>query len=662
MPPNIDRRATPMTTTSAPSEATAAPEPARTAQAGRVMRTPQIEPLAVAPENLAANVVDLIARSADRNAGREALRWKLPKAQRVEGSPESAWTSRTYREMWDWITTLSLGLKDLGIRDGDRVCIIARTRPEWTVSDVASLALGAITCPVYPQSEAGQAAFVINNVSAKAIFVENAQQAAKIDSIRADCPTLEHVISFEASGKLPPGTLTLDDVMARADIDPHNRLAWQDGWRGIERDHLATIIHTSGTTANPKGAMLSHGNVLYNYEAANQVVDFYETDVFLSFLPLSHIYGRIVDEVIALGKGAAVVYAEALIERLPANMVEVRPTVMGSVPRLYERVYARVQAAVEAGSPTRQRIFHWAQGLGAQKYANHLAGRSNSPWLALQLRVADMLVFKKIRDRTGGRVRYFVSGSAPLAREIGEFFYAMGMLVLEGYGLTETSPFVSVNRPDDFVFGTVGRPAPGSEVMIDADTGEILVRGPQVMQGYLNAPEETAKAIDGDGWFHTGDIGELDEIGRIRITDRLKNIIVLGNGKNVSPAPMEAALSTSRYVAQAVILGDRQPYTGVLIAPDFDELGAWAAANGVAEMPPEQLIEEKAVQKLYDGEVKRTLDGFAVYERPRRVALLPRLLSEEEGELTPSLKTKNRVVLANWPDKIAYLFDEKPAD
>ena len=391
------------------------------------------------------------------------------------------------------------------------------------------------------------------------------------------------------------------------------------------------MIHTSGTTGNPKGAMLSHGNVLYNFEAASQVVDFYPTDVFLSFLPLSHVYGRIVDEVVALGRGAAVVYAEALIERLPANMVEVKPTVMGSVPRLYERVYARVTAAVEAGSPMKQRIFHWASGLGAQKYANHLAGRPDSPWLKLQLRVADGLVFRKIRDRTGGRVRYFVSGSAPLAREIGEFFYGMGMLVLEGYGLTETSPFVSVNRPDDFVFGTVGRPAPGSEVMIDAATGEILVRGPQVMQGYLNQPDETAEAIDADGWFHTGDIGELDEIGRIKITDRLKNIIILGNGKNVSPAPMEAALSTSRYVAQAVILGDRQAYTGALIAPDFDELGVWAAANGLAEMPPEQLVEDKSVNKLFDAEVKRTLDAFAVYERPRRIALLPRLLTEEAG-------------------------------
>jgi long-chain acyl-CoA synthetase len=640
-----------------------APAPVADTSTGRLMRTPEIEPLTVDPAERVPNVVALIARSAERNANREAMRWKLPKGKRAEEGADDAgrWTSRTYREMWDWVTRLSLGLRDLGIRDGDAVCIIARTRPEWTIADLASLALGAVTCPIYPQSEPGQAAFVINNVKAKAVFVENAQQANKIAGIRAECPTIEHVITLEPTGKFPPGTLTLEDVIARAELDAAHRLAWRDGIGSIGREQLATVIHTSGTTGNPKGAMLSHGNVLYNFEAASQVVDFYETDVFLSFLPLSHIYGRIVDEVIALGRGAAVVYAEPLIERLPANMVEVRPTVMGAVPRLYERVYARVSAAVEAGSPMKQRIFHWASGLGAQKYANHLAGKGDSPWLTAQLKVADLLVFAKIRDRTGGRVRYFVSGSAPLAREIGEFFYGMGMLVLEGYGLTETSPFVSVNRPVDFVFGTVGRPAPGSEVMIDEATGEVRVRGPQVMQGYLNQPDETAKAIDADGWFHTGDIGELDEIGRIRITDRLKNIIVLGNGKNVSPAPMEAALSTSRYVAQAVILGDGQAYTGALIAPDFDELGVWAAANGLAEMPPEQLVEQKAVEKLFDAEVKRTLEGFAIYERPRRIALLPRLLTEEAGELTPSLKTKNRVVLANWADKIAYLFDEKPA-
>jgi long-chain acyl-CoA synthetase len=636
---------------------------AATEAPARLMRTPEIEPLVVPPEERAANLVDLVHRAVERNPDKEAMRWKPPRARGSdEARGERSWSSRTYREMWDWVTDLSLGMADLGIAPADTVCILARTRPEWAIADLAALALGGVTCPIYPQSEAGQLAFIIKNVAASAVVVENAQQAAKVESVRADCPSLRHVITMESHGKFPPGTLTLEDVMARADQDPTRRRLWREGWLAIPRDQLATVIHTSGTTANPRGAMISHGNVLYNFEAASQVVDFYSTDIFLSFLPLSHIYGRIVDEVVALGRGATVVYAEPLLERLPANMVEVRPTVMGSVPRLYERVYARVLSAVESGPPSRQRIFQWAAALGRQRYANHLAGRGDSLWLSAQLWIADLLVFRKIRERTGGRVRYFVSGSAPLAREIGEFFYAMGMLVLEGYGLTETSPFVSVNRPDDFVFGTVGRPAPGTEVMIDPVTGEILVRGPQVMQGYLNDPAETARAIDPEGWFHTGDIGELDEIGRIRITDRLKNIIVLANGKNVSPGPMEAALSSSKFIAQAVVLGDRHPYTGALIAPDFDELGAWAAAQGVAEMPPEQLVEQPVVEKLFDAEVRRSLDGFAVYERPRRIALLPRLLSEEEGELTPSMKVKNRVVVQKWANKIAYLFDEKAGE
>jgi long-chain acyl-CoA synthetase len=353
-----------------------------------------------------------------------------------------------------------------------------------------------------------------------------------------------------------------------------------------------------------------------------------------------------------------VVYAEPIIERLADNMVEVRPTVMAAVPRFYERVYGRVLASVEASPKLRQRIFHWGIGVGRRRYENHLAGKGDGIGLKLQHAIADRLVYHRVKARTGGRVRYFVSGSAPLSREVGEFFYALGILILEGYGLSETSPLVSINRPNDFVFGTVGRPAPATEVRIDSETGEIQVRGPQIMLGYLNNAAETAKAIDPDGWFHTGDIGELDPIGRIRITDRLKNIIVLANGKNVSPGPMEAALSASKYIAQAVILGDRHPYTGALIAPNFDELVPWAEANGLGGLPPEELVEEKAVRQLIEGDVRDLLDDFAVFERPRRIALLPRALSEENGELTPTLKTKLRVVQENWPEQIDRLFED----
>ena len=618
----------------------------------------QGEPLQVPPERDAANLIDLVHRAVERHPDREAMRWKAPKAKRADaGADDGGWVSRTYREMWDWVTELSLGFADLGLGPGQTACIVGRTRPEWVIGDLAMLATGATTAPIYPQSEPGQAAFILNNVGATVVVVENAQQAAKIDGIRDQVPTLRHVVTMDPSGKFPEGTLTFDDVMARAGSDPVARRTWREGWQAIGSDQIVTVIHTSGTTANPKGASLSHGNILFNFQAVNQVIDLSEEDTFLSWLPLSHIFERVAGEFLPLGLGATVAYAEPLIERLAQNMADVKPTIMAAVPRFYERVYGRVLSTVEAGPAARQKIFHWAMKLGEQKYANHQAGRANSPWLAAQLKVADALVFKKIRARTGGNIRYLVSGSAPLAREVGEFFYGMGLLILEGYGLTETSPFVSINRPHDFLFGTVGTPAPSTEVKIDELTGEICVRGPQIMQGYLNNPEETAKAIDRDGWFHTGDVGELDEIGRIRITDRLKNIIILGNGKNVSPGPMEAALSTSKYIAQAVILGDNQAYTGALIAPDFEELEKWAAANGLAEMPPEQLVETKEVGRLFDGEVKRALEGFAVYERPRRTALLPRALTEEDGELTPTLKTKMRVVQANWAAKIDYLFE-----
>jgi long-chain acyl-CoA synthetase len=621
-----------------------------------------IEPLTIPDEFRARNLVDVVHRSVERYPEKEALRWKLPRSKRhAEGVAEEEavkWTSTTYRETWRWITEVALGLKHLGIKDGDRVCIMSRTRPAWLVCDLAALSLGAVTCPIYPSVEAEQAAFIINNVGARLVFVENAQQAAKIVAVRDKCPTLQHMIVIDDRGKVPDWAGSLDNIFDLANADVGEVRDWTDTWRGFTRDKVATIVHTSGTTANPKGVVLTHGNVLHNFESGIQAVDFNENDLFLSFLPLSHMTERAAGQFVPLGRGCTIAYAEPMIERLAANMAEVRPTVMVAVPRLYERLYARVTATVEAGPPLRQRIFGWALGLGRQKNANHLAGTPDSPWLKLQLAIADRLVFKKIKERTGGRVRYFVSGGAPLAQEVGEFFAAMGMLILEGYGLTETAPLLSINRPSEYKFGTVGRPVAETQVRVDPATGELQAMGPQVMQGYLNEPEETARVLDPDGWFHTGDIGEIDEAGRLRITDRLKNILVLANGKNVAPAPMEIAMLTSKYIAQVVVLGDNQPYTGALIVPDFETLGEWAAANGLAEMPPDQLVRERPVVKLIEGEVKRTLEPFAIYERPRRIALLAAMLTEEAGEITPSLKIKVRVIKDRYADRIAYLFDE----
>ncbi len=331
----------------------APPVAAGTAPAPRRMWN-EVETLLLPESEKARNVVELIHRSVERIPNKEALRWKPSKAQREaaegRGEPLPTWVSRSYAEFWDWITDVSLGLQGLGVADGDAICIMSRTRPEWLVADIAAWALGAVSCPIYPQTEAGQAEFILNNTGAVAVFVENAQQAAKVESIRANCPNLRHVITFDTSGKFPAGTLTLEELGSRA-FDEAQRAGWEARWRAIDREHLATVIHTSGTTANPKGAMIRHGNLLYNYEAAVQIVDFYEADVFLSWLPLSHIFERLTGEIIPLAHGSTVVYAESLIERLADNMVEVQPTVMAAVPRFYERVYGRVVASVEASPP-----------------------------------------------------------------------------------------------------------------------------------------------------------------------------------------------------------------------------------------------------------------------------------------------------------------------
>ncbi len=329
-------------TTAAPAPPAAATD-GPPAPGGRRMWN-EVEPLLMPDAEKARNVVELLHRSVERIPDKEALRWKLPK--------DGGWVSKTYGEFWDWVTRTSLGLQELDIKDGDAICIMSRTRPEWLVADIASWALGAVSCPIYPQTEASQAAFILNNVGAVALFVENAQLAAKIESIRAQVPTLRHVITFDTRGEFPAGTVTLEELAGRGGDDAR-RKAWEAGWRAIDREHVATVIHTSGTTANPKGATIRHGNLLYNYEAAVQIIDFYETDIFLSWLPLSHIFERLTGEIIPLAHGSTVVYAESLIERLADNMVEVKPTVMAAVPRFYERVYGRVLASVEAspGAP-----------------------------------------------------------------------------------------------------------------------------------------------------------------------------------------------------------------------------------------------------------------------------------------------------------------------
>ena len=616
------------------------------------------EAVRLAAADRPANLVDLVQRSVRRHPDRIALKWK-PRGLAEKGVKldENGWATLTYDELWSWVEQISLGLVALGVDRGDRVVILSRSRPEWVAADLASLALGAVTCPIFSAEKPDKVEFMLRNVRARFIFADSAQQVAKLATIGApdDGTDAPRVIVFDPSeATAGTGSVSLEQVMAMADQTPQTRSSWGDTIATIGREDVATIVHTSGTSGEPKGVVLTHGNVIHNYEAARQALPVSQDDLALSVLPLSHMLERAAGMYVPLGIGAAVAFAEPVMERWASNLGEVRPTIMVTVPLFFQRIHQRVLAEIERQATWKQRLFRWGVGLGAMHYANHLAGRGDGVLLRLQLAVARRIVFARIRARTGGRLRFFCSGGAPLPRETGEFFSAMGMLILEGYGLSETAPLLAINRAESFRFGTVGPPAAETEIRIDPASGEILARGPQVMRGYLDDPAATAAAIDADGWFHTGDIGQFDEAGRLSITDRIKNLIVLDNGKKVSPTPMEIALVASSYIAEAVIIGDGHAATGALVVPDFDRVRSSASA---ASKSPEALSRDADVISLVEREARRLLRSFAAYERPRHVALLPRELSEEHGEVVgPLRKPKRGVIAANWPEQVDRLF------
>jgi len=577
------------------------------------------------------------------------------KPEHLSYKKDGAWTPISSDAFLTAVEELSMGLRSLGIEKGDRIAILSENRPEWAFADLASLCAAAVDVPIYSTLTPPQVLYILNDSGAKAVFVSTSTQLKKVQEVRAQAPMLRHVIRMDDPAQ--PDTYSFEDIRVRGrEALATDRGAVRKRADEVQPSDVATLIYTSGTTGDPKGVMLTHDNLVSNVQSSTKLfVGLGTKDTALSFLPLCHVFERMGGHYVMLRLGVTIAYAES-VDKVPANLAEVKPTLMLSVPRLYEKMYARVNEKVAADPAIRQKIFRWAMGVGAQVFRHKVAHTDSGPWLKLRFALADKLVFSKIKERVGGRIRLFISGGAPLAREIAEFFGAAGLPILEGYGLTETSPVIAVNLPDRMKPGTVGPPLDGVEVKI-AEDGEILTRGPHVMKGYYKKPEATAEAIDKDGWFHTGDIGLLDPDGFLVITDRKKDILVTSGGKNIAPQPIENRLKTDKFFAEVVMIGNRRSYPAALVVPNFETLEPWAKAQGIAFTSRADLVSKPEVLSFYHTRITGLLPELAQFERIKKLSLLPTEFTVESGELTPTLKVKRRVIEEKYKDLIDRMYE-----
>ena len=577
-------------------------------------------------------------------------------AARTRGS-DGAWTSISTDEIGRRARALALGLRAKGFARGDRIAILARTRLEWALSDWGIAMAGLPSVPVYPVLPAEQVQYILSDAGARAVFVEDQEQLDKIAEIEADLPALELAIAFEPV-TAPAGsaleTMQLDELSRLGEAAPEALAeTYESHARETRPEDLAALIYTSGTTGDPKGVMLTHGNFHSNADLALRVFPVDSSDVALGMLPLAHVFERTVGHYIMWHAGVTVAYAEST-NTVARDLGEVSPTFMAAVPRVFEKVLERAEEAARTAGGAKEKIFGWARRVGERRAIADLEGRRTGPLLGLQAAVADRLVFSKLRARTGGRIRYFASGGAPLSPAVGLFFFGAGLRVVEGYGLTETSPVLTFNPVDAIRLGTVGKPIPGTEIRI-AEDGEILARGPQIMAGYFNRPEATAEAIDEDGWFHTGDVGEIDDHGYVRITDRKKDLLITAYGKNIAPQPIESEIKRHPLVAEAVMLGDQRKFPIVVIVPEYAVLRP--RLHGVEEAADADLATDPQTRGLLQRAVRECCREFAHYEQPREVLVVPGPFTIEGGELTPTLKVKRRVIQTRFADAIDALYE-----
>ncbi|MCX6568334.1 MAG: long-chain fatty acid--CoA ligase [Candidatus Aminicenantes bacterium] len=568
-----------------------------------------------------------------------------------------AFTPISTGEFGDGVKDLALGLNALGFEAGQKLCLLSENRPEWTMTDLATLCSGGLTVPIYTTLVPEQIRYIIEDSDATVVVVSNADHWKKIESLRGGLSKVKHYITF--ADQAPAGVLTLKEVMAKGRAAGGSKPGRFDELVArVKPGDEATLIYTSGTTGVPKGVILTHDNLISNIKTAAALIEFTEKDTVLSFLPLSHILERMV-MFTYIYKGCTVAFAES-VEAVAKNLLEVRPHIMVSVPRVFEKIYTKVMDQVLASPSLRRKIFFWAIKVGKAYGAAKLAGKPVSGGLRFRRLIAAKLVFSKIVAKTGGRVRFFVSGGAPLSKDIAEFFYAIGLVILEGYGLTETSPLLSINTFEHIRLGTVGKPGLGIDIKIAPD-GEILARGPNIMKGYYKKEAETREALEG-GWFHTGDIGQFDADGFLVITDRKKDLLVTSGGKNIAPQPIENMLKTSPYITSGVVIGDRKRFISALIVPNFDKLQEYARAQGIAYSSLDDLCRDRRIVGFLKAEVDRATPLLASYERIKKIAVLPRDFEIEKGEITPSLKVRRANVTMGYQALIDTMYREDAED
>lgn len=565
------------------------------------------------------------------------------------------WQEMTYRTMAETVRTAARALLACEVQPGDRVGIFAQNRPEWALVDLGVLNVRGVSVPIYATNTAEQAAYIIADTQMTILFTGDQENYDKIQAVRAQLPHLTTVISFDEDTQLHGAdSLHFSQFMRmgqRVELDT----AVTDRLQAAAADDLATIIYTSGTTGEPKGVMLTHANLYHQFVAMKGKFQVGPGDRSLCFLPLSHVYERVWSYFI-FKTGAANYYLANPKEVITA-MAEVRPTVMVSVPRLYEKVYAAVYNNLEKEPDVKKKLFRWALAVGRDYQYRRKAQRPLGIFITLKHQIADKLVLHKIRDVVGGPKNFFSAGGAPLAQAIEEFFFAAGLLVCEGYGLTECAPMVTFNTPQAFKFGSVGKPIPDCQIKIAAD-GEILVKSPSVTQGYYNKPAATSAAFV-DGWFHTGDVGEFDEEGFLRITDRIKDLIITSGGKNIAPQRIETAVAKDHYIEQFIAIGDRRKFISALVVPNFVALQEYAQAQGIPVTSAEALVQHPDIIAFYRARIDSHSQELAPYEQVKQFTLLPAPFSQETGELTPTQKIKRKVVSQNYADVIDAMY---PAD